>query len=37
MGNCVRRETGLESDTNGSNPVNLDEIKKRIVNIFNYD
>ena len=36
MGNCVRRETGLESDANVSNPVNLDEIKKRIVNICNY-
>ncbi len=32
MGNCVRRETGLEiTDKHGGDTVNLDEIRKRIV------
>ena len=31
MGNCVRRETGLEMDSNGDSIVNIAEIKNRIV------
>jgi hypothetical protein len=32
MGNCVRRETGIDFDEENEKIKNLDEINKRIVN-----